>query len=90
MSECLHIVVKGRVQGVYFRAYTQKQAVKLNVNGFVRNLSNGDVEIVASGHSEDLKKLVAWSHKGPILAKVSDVLVNQHDSGEIFEGFEIR
>jgi len=90
MSECLHIIVKGRVQGVYFRAYTQKQAVKLNVNGFVRNLADGSVEIVASGHPEDLQKLVSWCHKGPVLAKVSAVIVNPHDSGEMFESFEIR
>jgi acylphosphatase len=90
MSQCLHIIVKGRVQGVYFRAYTQKQAVKLNISGFVRNLNTGDVEIVASGHSEDLKKLVTWCHKGPVLAKVSEVTANNHDSGEMFDGFEIR
>jgi len=90
MSECLHIIVKGRVQGVYFRAYTQKQAVKLNVSGFVRNLADGSVEIVASGHREDLQKLVAWCHKGPVLAKVSEVIASPHDAGEHFDGFEIR
>ncbi|WKJ90016.1 acylphosphatase [Methylomonas montana] len=90
MSECLHIIVKGRVQGVYFRAYTQKQAVKLNVSGFVRNLADGSVEIVASGHREDLQKLVAWCHKGPVLAKVADVMVHPHQASEHFDGFEIR
>ncbi|CAD6871827.1 acylphosphatase [Methylomonas fluvii] len=90
MSECLHIIVKGRVQGVYFRAYTQKQAVKLNVKGFVRNLADGSVEIVANGHAEDVQKLVAWCHKGPMLAKVSEVIVNPHNSSEHFELFEIR
>jgi acylphosphatase len=90
MSECLQIIVKGRVQGVYFRAYTQKQAVKLNVKGFVRNLADGSVEIVACGHPEELQKLVAWCHKGPILAKVSQVIANPYDAGEHFEVFEIR
>lgn len=90
MSECLHILVKGRVQGVYFRAYTQKQAVRLNLKGFVRNLADGSVEIVASGQPEELQKLVAWCHKGPVLAKVSEVVVNPHPVGEHFEGFEIR
>ncbi|MDT4289120.1 acylphosphatase [Methylomonas sp. MO1] len=90
MSECLHIIVKGRVQGVYFRAYTQKQAVKLNIKGFVRNLADGSVEIVASGHAEELQKLVAWCHKGPILAKVSEVIANTYDAGEHFEVFEVR
>ncbi|MCQ8129656.1 acylphosphatase [Methylomonas rivi] len=90
MSECLHIIVKGRVQGVYFRAYTQKQAVKLNVNGYVRNLSNGDVEIVARGEHAALQQLVAWCHKGPLLAKVSAVIVNDHGGHEAFAEFEIR
>lgn len=90
MKECLHIIVKGRVQGVYFRAYTQKQAVKLNINGFVRNLPDGSVEIVASGHPDELQKLAAWCHKGSLLAKVSQVIVNVHADVEQFDGFEIR
>jgi acylphosphatase len=90
MSSCLHIIVKGRVQGVYFRAYTQKQAVKHNLNGFVRNLANGDVEIVASGDADALAQLVAWCHKGPLLAKVSQVIASQHPMQEMFEAFEIR
>ncbi|MCK9606630.1 MAG: acylphosphatase [Methylomonas sp.] len=90
MSECLHIIVKGRVQGVYFRAYTQKQAVKLNLNGYARNLANGDVEIIARGEHADLQQLVAWCHKGPLLAKVSEVMVSDHDADQVFSEFEIR
>jgi len=90
MKECSHIIVKGRVQGVYFRAYTQKQAIKHNLNGFVRNLANGDVEIVAEGDKADLQALVAWCHKGPLLARVSQVIATPHQSDEVFEGFEIR
>lgn len=90
MTECLHIVVKGRVQGVYFRAYTQKQADKLNLGGFVRNLANGDVEIVASGESTALQKLLAWCHKGPMLAKVTEVRASSISNHEDFAGFEIR
>jgi acylphosphatase len=90
MTECLHIVVKGRVQGVCFRVYTQKQADKLNLGGFVRNLANGDVEIVASGESIALQKLLAWCHKGPMLAKVTEVRANPIANHEDFAGFEIR
>lgn len=89
MSECLHIIVKGRVQGVYFRAFTQKQAIKLKLRGYVRNLADGDVEIVASGEHESLQALVAWCHKGPLLAKVSTVQVSEYPLGD-FDGFEIR
>jgi acylphosphatase len=90
MTECLHIVVKGRVQGVCFRAYTQKQADKLNLGGFVRNLANGDVEIVASGESTALQKLLTWCHKGPMLAKVTEVRASSIANHEDFAGFEIR
>ncbi len=90
MKECLHIIVKGKVQGVYFRAYTQKQAIKHNVNGFVRNLTNGDVEIVAEGDDTALQALVSWCHKGPLLARVRQVITSPYQAGEVFEGFEIR
>lgn len=90
MNRCLHVIVKGRVQGVYFRAYTQKQAVKLNVSGYVRNLSDGSVEIVAAGDPDALHQLVSWCHKGPVLAKVSQVIATPYESGEMFDGFEIR
>lgn len=90
MSGCLHIIVKGKVQGVYFRVYTQKQAVKLNLNGFVRNIAGGDVEIVAEGEQPALQSLVTWCHKGPLLARVKQVIANPHHAGEVFDGFEIR
>lgn len=90
MTQRLHIIVKGRVQGVYFRAYTQKEAIKRHLRGFVRNLTNGDVEIVACGDSDALQQLVAWCHKGPLLAKVTGVIVEPSDNQETFGTFEIR
>ncbi len=90
MKECLHIVVKGRVQGVYFRANTQKQAHKLGVMGWVRNLPDGNVELVASGETEAVRQLVAWCHKGPMLARVSAVSVSPVNDSQAFDGFEIR
>jgi acylphosphatase len=89
MSETLHIIVKGRVQGVYFRANTQKQASKLNLKGLVRNLPDNSVEIIAQGDSTTLEQLIAWCHKGPLLAKVSEVIVNPHNQQCEFSGFEI-
>lgn len=90
MSRCLHIKVKGRVQGVAFRAYTQKLAIELNLLGYVRNLADGDVEVLAHGHTEALEQLLAWCHQGPSLAKVTEVIVNQQDSYGEFHSFEIR
>lgn len=89
MSECLHIIVKGRVQGVYFRFYTQKQAVKLGVNGFVRNLTNGDVEIVACAAKQPLQNFLTWCQKGPMLARVDELVINPHQTDQDLVGFEI-
>jgi acylphosphatase len=89
MSETLHIIVKGRVQGVYFRANTQKQASKFNLKGLVRNLPDNSVEIIAQGDSDALQQLITWCHKGPLLAKVSEVIVNPHYDQCEFSAFEI-
>jgi acylphosphatase len=85
-----HIVVKGRVQGVGFRFHTRKQATKLNLHGYVRNLANGDVEILAYGDSHALQQLLAWCRQGPQWADVAEVIVNEHASDEVLSGFEIR
>jgi acylphosphatase len=90
MSDCLHIIVKGRVQGVCFRAQTQNQANNLNIRGFVRNLANGDVEILAQGEQDTLQQLLAWSREGPPRANVSEVIANAQPSSEVFDSFEIR
>ena len=90
MSRCLHITVKGRVQCVYFRVYTQKQAAKQNIKGYVMNHPEGHVEIVAIGDEEALQQFLAWCHKGPALAKVKEVIVIDHPIAEIIEDFQIR
>jgi len=90
VTTSLHIVVQGRVQGVSFRVYTRKQAVKLNIQGFVRNLANGNVEILAAGTDEALQQLLAWCRKGPALARVDKVIVHEIPLDEVFNEFEIR
>ncbi len=69
----LQIIVKGRVQGVYFRVYTQKTAKKLKIKGTVKNRTDGHVEIQAAGDEKNMQAFVQWCHKGPVLAKVSDI-----------------
>ena len=84
------IIVGGHVQGVYFRAFTQKQAVKHGVTGFVANKSNGNVEIVACAKLEKLDCFINECHKGPLMAKVENVTVSDYKTTEIFTKFEIR
>ena len=84
-----HIFVSGRVQGVTFRASTRRKAQELGVGGWVKNLPDGRVEAVFEGDEEDVKKMVEWCHKGPRLARVEDVEVEEENpKGE--DSFRIR
>jgi acylphosphatase len=69
----VHLIVSGRVQGVWFRAGTREQALLLRLSGWAKNCSNGTVEIHAEGEREILDKLITWCRKGPPLAQVSNL-----------------
>ena len=69
----LNITVIGKVQGVFYRAFTQKEAQRLKLVGFVRNERNGDVYIEAEGEENLLQELVAWCKKGSPHASVKEV-----------------
>jgi acylphosphatase len=86
----IHLVVNGRVQGVYFRAFTKKRAIKFGITGFVCNVENGDVEIVAQAEQESLDSFINWCHEGPLMAKVENVNVKEYSTTEHFSQFEIR
>ena len=73
MSKTLKFTVKGIVQGVGYRYATQKAALKLNLVGWVRNCSNGDVEGVVSGEKSDVENFVYWLWKGSQYSKVNQV-----------------
>ncbi len=84
-------IVSGKVQGVGFRMYTRAQAQKLGVCGYVRNLRNGDVEIVATGLTEAVDNLIEWAKSGPPSAIVNNLqLVTIDNHGEKFTDFTIR
>jgi acylphosphatase len=86
----LHAIVKGRVQGIFFRANTEKAALKLGLKGFVRNTPDGNVEVVAEGAKENLEELLKWCAKGPMLAHVESVDSKWMDATGEFETFSIR
>jgi acylphosphatase len=67
--------VLGHVQGVFFRASTQAEAARLGVTGYVRNCSDGSVEFVAVGQRAKVQDLIDWAHRGPDLAKVTSVVI---------------
>ena len=67
-------LISGRVQGVFFRASTQQQAIKLALTGWVKNLASGDVEVVAEGSELSLKQLESWLQHGPKFSIVTQVI----------------
>lgn len=79
MSESLAIrcVVAGRVQGVYYRAATAAEAQRLQLDGWVKNLSDGRVEVVVTGEREAVATLAGWLWQGPPAARVDAVHVEE-------------
>jgi acylphosphatase len=86
----LHLWISGRVQGVTYRASMRRQATKLGVKGWVRNLADGRVEAVVCGEDDAVDELLSWCHDGPPAARVDGIEVDQESSGCTFDGFEIR
>jgi acylphosphatase len=86
---CVKIVVAGRVQGVYFRAFTQKKAKDLGVTGTVKNLIDGNVEIIAQAENSVLEQFINWCRRGPITAKVERILLEELAYDESFHAFDI-
>lgn len=89
MDRTVKITVSGRVQGVAFRYYTRRAALKIGVKGTVRNLVDGSVEIVASGPSELIGELIAWAHQGSPASRVTDVDVREMGIISDFQSFKI-
>ena len=85
----VHFLVKGRVQGVGYRFFAQDEADRLRLSGWVRNLPTGEVEVVASGPEENLRRLIDRLRKGPTLSRVTGVEVDWSEE-EIHEEFHIR
>ena len=86
----LNIKVYGKVQGVFFRAFTKEKADLLGIVGWVRNLPDGTVQIVAEGTPERLEEFLSYIRQGPPLAVVTKVESFEEPGDGEFNGFEIR
>jgi acylphosphatase len=84
-----HVYVSGRVQGVFFRAWTEDEAVKRGLTGWVRNLADGRVEAVFEGEREDVEDMVKACWRGPPGARVVDVEVRWEPYKGEFQGFRV-
>ena len=93
MRRRVHIVVSGRVQGVGYRASAHAKALSLGITGWVRNLPEGDVEILAEGDRFNIVAFIDWCGSGPRWARVDDLQVTDETPKEEFtcdSGFSIR
>jgi acylphosphatase len=85
-----HVIITGRVQGVFFRGKTREKAKKHDINGWVRNLADGRVEAIFEGKKENVNKLISFAGKGPFGAKVRDLEIEWLDYTDEFKDFNIR
>ena len=85
----IHLFIKGKVQGVFFRQTTKVTAEKKNVTGWVKNLHDGRVEALLEGNDIEVSEVVEWCHAGPVNAVVDDVeIITELYKGE-FSKFDI-
>ncbi|AYF90499.1 acylphosphatase [Pseudomonas sp. JS3066] len=86
---CLHGYVSGTVQGVYYRQSTQEQADQLELDGWVRNLADGRVEVLLEGEEDAVRALAAWLEQGPAEARVTGVELQEQPVQGV-TGFIVR
>jgi len=85
-----HVMISGRVQGVFFRAETRETARSLGLSGWVRNTRDGRVEAVFEGDSKAVEEMVQWCNKGPAGARVEHVDVDYGEYTGEFGSFSVR
>ncbi len=84
-----HVIVSGRVQGVWFRASTKEAAERAGAKGWVRNLPDGRVEAVIQGTQEQVEKVIEFMKVGPPGARVENIQVTWRNPSERFGSFDI-
>jgi len=84
-----HLIIEGRVQGVFFRDSTRREAIELGLCGWVKNRFDGNVEVVAEGPKEKVETLIAWCHHGPPIARVTKVHEIREDYTGEFDSFRV-
>jgi len=89
MKKAIRLSISGNVQGVFFRQFVKEKADELRLQGFVKNLENGDVEVVAEGEEDKIKELEKNCKKGPKFSEVKQVKVEKKDYSGKFKEFRI-
>jgi len=89
MKKAARIIVQGTVQGVFFRQFILDNAKELKLSGFVRNLTNGDCEIIVEGEKEQIQRLVEIVKKGQKHSQIRNVTVEERKWSGDFKDFKI-
>ena len=85
----VHLLVTGKVQGVFFRQALKVVAKKNNVLGWVRNLKDGRVEAILEGDNKSINSVIEWTHIGPANSRVDDIEVNNEEFKNEFSTFDV-
>jgi len=86
----VHVLIAGKVQGVFFRAETRRQASGLDLTGWVRNLEDRRVEAVFEGGEDAIGKMLDWCRRGPVFSHVTGVEITEETPTGSFDDFRIR
>jgi acylphosphatase len=86
--QAVHVIVEGRVQGVGFRAFVEREARTRGLRGWVRNRSDGSVEAVFAGEEEEVQSMIVACHRGPRMSAVRAVRTAEHPEGD-WKAFEV-
>ncbi len=89
MFKKIHLLISGSVQGVFYRVNSKNKADEFGLTGWVRNISNGRVEIVAEGEEKNLKNMINWCNNGSNNAIISEIKVKWEKYSGKFDKFEI-
>lgn len=86
-----HLIIHGRVQGVWYRAETRSAAMRIGgLTGWVRNRSDGTVEALVEGERGDVEALIQWCRQGPPMARVTDIDIDWEEPAGDLEAFDAR
>jgi acylphosphatase len=87
--QTVHLLITGRVQGVFFRETSRKVAEKLNIKGWIKNTADERVEAMITGEENDVNDFIKWCKIGPQNARVKEVMVSK-EADTFFEDYEVR
>ena len=87
--QTVHLIISGKVQGVFFRETSRKIAEKLNIKGWIKNIPDEKVEALITGDEKDVSDFIKWCKTGPDRAKVKEVIVTKQPE-TFFDKFEVK